>query len=219
MTPHLSPPGGFGSRAFRRISAVPAVARGGERTVSSLGSPSPCGRGAGGGAAATTLLLAALLLGARAPLTAEQLRLPADAFPGIREIETRGALVDDGAPLDGHPQAAALRALRARRVASAANFRYRLAPPAAGEIKVRVDVLADLPAAERDWSARHLPQAMAMTRPLAGTAADAAWIFRDSMAGLRLGNVIVEIRSQDGTAELEAFARRYAGFVRDRRRA
>ena len=55
--------------------------------------------------------------------------------------------------------------------------------------------------------------ALAMTTPFA--AGDEGWIYRDQMAGVRVGAVIVEIRAADGAQGLPEFTRSYADFVRE----
>ena len=122
------------------------------------------------GVAAAAFLAQAVVLAAcatipRAPV-ADDLKMPATAFPGITEVRKR-AFVEDH-PTDGAeavtPESAALR--RAG-LTSAARYRYALGGDRPAQFKVSVDVFRDEATAARQFRGRHLPQALAMTETLA----------------------------------------------------
>lgn len=163
------------------------------------------------------LALALLPAGARseeAP-TAADLQLPATAFADIAEVSTRALAVDDGLAGQGTTPPEIL-SLRLSGLASAAQYRYRTGGEPPGRFRVRVDVFCDEATAIEQFRGRHLPQALAMTRPL--EAGDDGFIFGDQYAGFRVGPVAVEIRAEGTGGRLPEFARTYAEFVAARLR-
>jgi hypothetical protein len=161
-----------------------------------------------------TLLALVLAGSAPAAVTAADLQMPAAAFPEIAEVVTRALAVDDGRSAEGAPPE--ITALRRSGLASSAQYRYRLAGERPGRFKVRIDVFRDEAAATAQFRGRHLPQALAMTEPLA--AGDDGFIYRDEYAGFRVGPVAVEIRAEGAGGRLPGFAAAYAGFVTSRLR-
>lgn len=147
--------------------------------------------------------------------TAADLQLPAASFPGIAEVTTRALSVDDGSSPEGAVPPDIL-VLRRSGLASAAQYRYRLAGEPPGQLKVRVDVFRDEATAVAQFRGRHLPQALEMTKRL--DAGDDGFIFQDQYAGFRVGPVVVEIRADGAGGRLADFARTYAGHVAARLR-
>lgn len=148
-------------------------------------------------------------------LSAADLRLPADAYPGIAEVVTRALAVDDGAPDAETPPE--VRALRQLGQASAANYRYVFDGDGAGQLRARLDVFPEAAEAAAHFGSRHLPEMLALTEPL--DAGDEGFVYRDEYAGFRVGPVVVEIRAAGAATEhLRPFARLYAGFVAARLR-
>jgi len=145
--------------------------------------------------------------------TAADLQMPATAFADVAEVSTRALAVDDGRQGATPPEITALRRIG---LASAAQYRYRIAGERPAQLKVRVDVFPDETAAKARFRGRHLPQALAMTEPLA--AGDDGFIYRDQFAGFRVGPVTVEIRAAKPGGRLAEFARSYADFVAARLR-
>lgn len=169
------------------------------------------------GVAAAAFLALAVVLAACATIppapVADDLQMPATAFPGITEVRNR-AFVEDH-PTDGAeavtPESTALR--RAG-LTSAAQYRYVLGGEQPALFKVRVDVFRDEATAAAQFRGRHLPQALAMTGPL--EAGDDGFIYEDLYAGFRVREVTVEIRADGPNGRLADFARTYAGFVTSR---
>jgi hypothetical protein len=151
------------------------------------------------------MLSLAIAACSRPPLTAADLRLP-DGSAGFAVVEARYVLTDDGRTTDR-----AIELMRRAKIASAAEYFYQPAPPAAGSIKVRVELFVDDPAAQANWKTRHRPEALAMTRPF--DAGDTAWIYRDQMAGVRVGRAIFEFRAKGAVAGFVPFCRAYAQFA------
>ncbi|HEX4895077.1 MAG TPA: hypothetical protein VFV11_01950 [Solimonas sp.] len=161
----------------------------------------------GPAALAAVLLLAAC---SRPAATVTDLRMPAEAHPGIAALSTRAEVVDgDEAALPKQAETAEL--LRKAGLTGSASYRYRLAPPGKGRYKVRIDLFVDEARAQENWANRHMPEALAMTQPFA--VGDQGWIWRDQMAGFRIGRAIIEIRAADGAQGMPDFARRYAGYA------
>ncbi|HEX5760416.1 MAG TPA: hypothetical protein VF121_14605 [Thermoanaerobaculia bacterium] len=161
------------------------------------------------------LALALLGTGATPAPTAADLQMPAAAFADVAEVTTRTLAVDDPkAPAEPTPPEVV--ALRRAGLASAAQYRYQIAGEKPGRFRVRVDVFRDEPTAATQFRGRHLPQALAMTEPLA--AGDDGFIYRDEYAGFRVGPVAVEIRAEGAPGRLPEFARAYAEFVAGRLR-
>lgn len=159
---------------------------------------------------ALALALVAVLAAAcsrPAPLTAADLQLPLARAPGFTAIEPRFAITDRGDAQGAAPDKA-LEQMRRARVTSATEVLYRVAPPGSGAIKVRIELFVDEPAAQANWKTRHRPEALAMTTAL--DAGDAAWVYRDQMAGLRVGRAIFEFRGRGGAAGVADFARAHA---------
>lgn len=145
--------------------------------------------------------------------TAADLQMPATAFADVAEVSTRALAVDDGRKGATPPEITALRRIG---LASAAQYRYRIAGERPAHLKVRVDVFPDETAAKAQFRGRHLPQALAMTEPFA--AGDDGFIYLDQFAGFRVGPVTVEIRAAEPGGRLAEFARSYAAFVTARLR-
>jgi hypothetical protein len=145
--------------------------------------------------------------------TAADLQMPASAFADVAEVSTRALAVDDGREGAAPPEITALRRIG---LASAAQYRYRIAGERPAQLKVRLDVFRDEAAAKAQFRGRHLPQALAMTEPFA--AGDDGFLYRDQFAGFRVGPVIVEIRAAKPGGRLPEFARSYAEFVTARLR-
>ena len=149
-----------------------------------------------------------------ATVSAADLRLPTEAYPGMTEVHTRALAVDGGeAEADASPE---VRALRQLGQASAANYRYVVGGDAPGQLKVRVDVFPEAAEAAAHFGGRHLPEMLALTEPL--DAGDEGFAYRDEYAGFRVGPVVVEIRAAGTAAHLRPFARTYAAFVAARLR-
>jgi hypothetical protein len=142
--------------------------------------------------------------------TAADLQMPATAFPDVGEVSTRTLAVDDGSAKEGATPPE-VTALRLARLASSAQYRYRIDGKKPGRFKVRVDVYPDEAAAIEGFRGRHLPEALAMTQPLA--AGDDGFIYQDQYAGFRVGPVAIEIRAEGAAGRLPDFARSYADFV------
>jgi hypothetical protein len=162
--------------------------------------------------------LAGALLGAaivaacsQPPPTAADLQLPLARAAGFAAIEPRFAMTDD--PAAGAP-ARALEQMRHARVTSAAEALYRSAPPGTGAIKLRIELFVDEAAAQANWQTRHRPEALAMTT--AFDAGDAAWMYREEMAGMRVGRAIFEFRVKGGARGLPELVRAQADFARSR---
>lgn len=145
------------------------------------------------------------------PVTAADLRLPADAYPGVVEVVTRALAVDDGAPEDS--AAPEVLVLRRSGQTSAANYRYHLSGDGSPQLKVRIDVFADGAAAAAAFRGRHLPEALALMEPFA--VGDEGYRYGEEWAGFRLGPVVVELRATV-PGHLVPFARRYAQLVGER---
>ena len=162
-----------------------------------------------------TLLALALAGGGPGKVTAADLQMPAAAYAEVAEVVTRALAVDDGRSAEGAATPEIL-ALRRAGLASSAQYRYRLDGERPGRFKVRVDVFRDEATAIAQFRGRHLPEALAMTEPLA--AGDDGFIYRDEYAGFRVGPVTVEIRAENAGGRLPGFAGAYAGFVASRLR-
>lgn len=147
--------------------------------------------------------------GQKAP-TAADLKMPATAFPDVSEVITRTLAVDDGSAREGAAPPE-ITALRRTGLASTAQYRYRFGGERPGQLKVRVDVFHDEATATERFRGRHLPQALAMTQPLA--VGDDGFIYQDQYAGFRVGPVTVEIRAEGAAGRLPGFAKSYADFV------
>lgn len=147
--------------------------------------------------------------------TAADLRMPATAFPNVAEVSTRALAVDDGSAKEGATPPE-ITALRLARLASSAQYRYRIEGERPGRFKVRVDVYPDEAAAIEGFRGRHLPEALAMTQPF--PAGDDGFIYQDQYAGFRVGPVAIEIRAEGAAGRLPDFARSYAAFVTARLR-
>jgi hypothetical protein len=168
------------------------------------------------GAALLALALAGFSASASPPaVTAADLQMPAAAFADVAEVRTRALAVDDGRAAEG-ASPPEITALRRAELASAAQYRYRIGGERPGQFKVRIDVFRDDAMAKARFHSRHLPQALALTRPLA--AGEEGFIYRDEYAGFRVGPVAVEIRAEGASGRLADFARRYADFVAARLR-
>lgn len=152
--------------------------------------------------------------GPKAPSAAD-LQLPAAAFPDVAEVSTRALAVDDGSAQEGAAPPE-ITALRRARLASTAQYRYRVGGERPGRFKVRVDVFPDEATATERFRGQHLPQALAMTQPF--PVGDDGFIYQDQYAGFRVGPVTVEIRAEGASGRLPEFARSYAGFVVSRLR-
>lgn len=147
--------------------------------------------------------------------TAADLQMPATAFPDIAEVITRALAVDDGLAKEGATPPE-ITVLRRTGLASSAQYRYRVGGERPGQFKVRVDVFRDEATASAQFRGRHLPEALAMTQPLA--VGDDGFIYQDQYAGFRAGPVAVEIRAEGAAGRLADFARSYAAFVAARLR-
>jgi hypothetical protein len=145
----------------------------------------------------------------KAPSAAD-LKMPASAFPDVAEVITRTLAVDDGNAREGATPPE-ITALRRTGLASTAQYRYRFGGERPGQLKVRVDVFHDEATATARFRGRHLPQALAMTQPLA--VGDDGFIYQDQYAGFRVGPVTVEIRAEGAGGRLPGFAKSYADFV------
>ena len=147
--------------------------------------------------------------------SAADLQMPPELSADIAEVTTRALAVDDGRAQEGAipPE---ITALRLARLASAAQYRYRVGGERPGLFKVRVDVFRDEATGTAQFRGRHLPQALAMTQPL--DAGDDGFIYRDEYAGFRVGPIVVEIRAEGASGQLPDFARSYAAFVAARLR-
>lgn len=166
------------------------------------------------GAVLATALVAVLLLAAcsRPPASVADLRLPVDGHPGLAEASVRAEIIDGAAgQLPKEQETAEL--LRKSGLTGTASYRYRLAPPGRGRYKVRIDLFVDEARARENWATRHMPEALAMTEPFA--VGDEGWIWRDQMAGFRIGRAIIEIRAADKATGMPDFARRYAVFAQE----
>lgn len=156
--------------------------------------------------------LLALSACSRPQATVADLRMPETHHPGIAAVTVRALALDSDDTQSPQAQKTA-ELLRGAGIVGSASYRYQVAPPGTGRYKVRIEMFVDAARAQANWQTRHLPEALAMTAPFA--AGDEGWIYRDQMAGLRVGAVIVEIRAADGAVDLAAFARSYAEFVRE----
>lgn len=146
---------------------------------------------------------------------ADDLQMPATAFPGITEVKARAFAADDR-PEAEEAVPPETGVLRQSGLASAAQYRYGIGGERPAQLKVRVDVFLDETTAAGRFRGRHLPQALAMTEPLA--VGDDGFIYEDLYAGFRVGPVTVEIRADGPNGILDGFARAYAEFVRSRLR-
>lgn len=147
--------------------------------------------------------------GRKAP-TAADLQMPAADFPEVAEVSTRALAVDDGSAPEGATPPE-VTALRRTGLASTAQYRYRIGGERPGQFKVHVDVFHDEATASAQFRGRHLPEALAMTQPLA--VGDDGFIYQDQYAGFRAGPVAVEIRVEGAAGRLPDFTRSYADFV------
>jgi hypothetical protein len=156
---------------------------------------------------------AAAGVAAGAAVTAADLQLPAEAHPGVTAVTVRALGVDDPTIPDERATPE-IRALRLSGQLSAANYRYRFGGDHPGQIKVRVDVFRDAATATEQFRRRHLPEALAQTKPL--DAGEDGYFYEDDYAGFRSGPVVVELHATGADGELPAFARRYAELVAER---
>lgn len=133
--------------------------------------------------------------------------MPVGRAPAYDSVETRFVVTrgDKDSAMDR-----ALEQMEKAGVFSAAEYRY-LARTGGGSIKVRVELFVDEAAARANWGKRHHPQALAMTQ--AFDAGDEGWIYRDQMAGVRVGRAIFEFRTKGAAPDLPGFGRSYAQFA------
>lgn len=161
-------------------------------------------------------ILVVALLGvvacSRPPATVVDLRMPPQRHAGVAAVSTR-LLAVEGDESQSPQSRNTAELLRRSGIVGSANYRYQLAAPGKGRYKVRVDMFADEARAQANWQARHMPEALAMTTPLA--VGDAGWIYRDQMAGVRIGRVIIEVRAADGAQSIADFVSSYADFIRE----
>ncbi|MEN8820819.1 MAG: hypothetical protein ABF271_06895 [Abyssibacter sp.] len=137
-----------------------------------------------------------------------ELMMPAAAFAGVSHVEVYGSSDD----LAGETGSEAVGdALRRMRLAGSAQYRYEAIDPTGTTFRVKVDLFDSEAQAEAAFRGRHLPEALAMTEPLA--LGDDGFIVEAIYAGVRTGRVAVEIRAVPPDSRLRAFTRAYATFL------
>lgn len=143
------------------------------------------------------------------PLPIAALMMPAEAATGVSAVEEKSVLVDRGPEFDTDVVPITIQILRSARVTSTAEYLYRHAAAEGGVINVKLFAHADEAAGIEGWSARF--KSGGSWQPW--VAGDAGAMRSGRMRAFRVGPLLVQISARLDDAQLEAFARSYAGFV------